>query len=536
MEVEEMSLESKNVARYLVDRAAASGEAAAVQAARGGGHFERLSFAELNAQSDAVGHLLRSKGVRQGTRVLLLVKPGADLIRCCFALFKVGAVPVIIDPGMGLKSFLSCVRRSRPEALVGILPGHLIAGVFRSAFRSVQAKVVVGGGFERAYRRHLSDGEYPVFRAAADELAAVLFTSGSTGAPKGVCYGHGQFDAQVGLIRDTFGIEAGEVDMPMLPVFALFNPALGMCTVVPPMHPGKPAKADPAALVATMERFAVTNSFGSPVLWRKIGNFLQPSGRRVTTLKRVLMAGAPVPPRLFRQLREVLPGARLYSPYGATECLPVSYIEARTVLEETAEKTQRGSGTCVGNAVAGIRYRVIRWSELPIARITDAEELPAGEIGEIIATGPTVTRSYDRLPEATAKAKIADGEEVWHRMGDAGYTDAQGRLWFCGRMAERVVVGDKVWYTDCVEGWFSDIAGVARCALIALRRGAVVEPALVIEPERGAVPDEAAMRKLLDEEPMLTGIRRILKCRALPVDVRHNAKIHRLALAKRFGR
>lgn len=530
---------SANVARFLSLRAREQPEAGALMAPlgrdrQGDIRYERLSFAELHRQSEQVAHGLVAAGLRPGTRVLLMVKPGSDLIRCCFALFKTGAVPVIIDPGMGLKHFLACVRRTRPEALLGIPLAHWISRIFPGAFRSVTRRVVVGRRFEGWFGA-FPPGGFPITEPGPEELAAILFTSGSTGPPKGVCYGHGQFDAQVRLIRDSFGIEPGEVDLPMLPVFALFNPALGMTTVVPEINPGKPASVRPERILQAIRQCGVTNSFGSPVLWKKIAAHAAATGQRFPGMRRILMAGAPVAPALVRQLQPFFPQARIWSPYGATECLPVSAVDGETIREKAELGAMAGAGTCVGRAVAGVSLHIIRIREEAIATLEEAELLPPGEIGEIIATGPTVTRSYDGLPEATARAKIRDAQgRLWHRMGDAGYLDEAGLLWFCGRIAERVLTADGPLYTDCCEGIFNTLEGVSRSALIGLGKAPAQEPAIVIEPEPGARPDEAAILAAAAAHELTRPIRRVFTAAAFPVDVRHNAKIHRLELARRF--
>ncbi|MGC9450278.1 MAG: fatty acid CoA ligase family protein [Oceanipulchritudo sp.] len=530
---------SSNVARFLARQAGAQPEAAALMAPLGRERdgsirYERVSFSALHAQTEQVAHALHGAGLRPGMRTLLMVRPGSDLIRCCFALFKLGAVPVIIDPGMGLRHFLECVRRTRPEALLGIPLAQLVSRVFRSSFRSLRHRVPVGKRFAAWYAGRPDTG-FPIREPGPGELAAILFTSGSTGPPKGVCYGHGEFDAQVHLIRETFAIEPGEVDLPMLPVFSLFNPALGMTTVVPEINPGKPASVEPRKILQAIDQCGVTNSFGAPVLWKKIARYAGDHKRTFPTLRRVLMAGAPVPPDLVRLMRPVFPQARLWSPYGATECLPVSAIDGETILRESAEKSATGAGTCVGGPVAGVRIRIIEIREDAVPAMEDARPLPPGEIGEIVATGRTVTRSYDALPEATARAKITDREgRIWHRMGDAGYLDEAGRLWFCGRLSERVLSKDGPLYTDCVEGIFNVLPGVSRSALIGLGSPPNQEPAIVIEPEKGERVDREAVLEHAARHPLTSAVKQVFFSRSFPVDVRHNAKIHRLELAGRF--
>ncbi|MBW8780736.1 MAG: AMP-binding protein [Verrucomicrobia bacterium] len=503
-----------------------------------------LSFAELAAEVAAWRHDLAARGVRKGDRVLVMVRQGLPLIAAAFALFELGAVPVVIDPGMGLKSFLACVARSRPRVLLGIPLAQLISRVFRKSFRGVALRIRVSGS--PTARRNAQAGsetrESAIVRSAAADLAAILFTSGSTGAPKGVCYTHGMFAAQVRLIRDAYGIQPGEIDLPMLPVFALFNPALGLTTIVPEIDPSRPARVDPAKILQAIRQENVTSSFGSPTLWRKIAAHCHHHRQTLPTMKRVLCAGAPVPPDLWELLTPVLTGGTLHSPYGATEALPVSSISAAEVQAGPAIATQHGAGTCVGRVLAANEVKIIAITADPIAALTDVHELPSGEIGEIVVRGPTVTQVYDALPEATAAAKIrgTDDDGVWHRMGDTGYLDANGLLWYCGRKAERVETSNGPLYTEQVEPLFIPHAEVNRAALIGLGEPGRQRPALVIEPvSADGIKTSADCRRLARElraialrHPHTAAIKLFYFHPRFPVDVRHNAKIHRLALAR----
>ena len=501
------------------------------------------SFRQLDQESDAAARLFHAQGITQGTRVLLAVRPGHDLIVCMFGLLKLGAVPVAIDPGMGLESYLNCVRHARPTALVSISSAYWLSWLPLPAFHSLEHRVTVGG---RRWRQQLaqctSHEPRPLMALAADDPAAILFTSGSTGAPKGVAYTHGMFDAQIELIRSTYRIAPGEVDMPMLPVFALFNPALGMTTVTPLLDPTKPASADPAPIVAALISERVTNSFGSPAIWARIADHCD---RRLLTLphlRRVLIAGAPVPDGLLAQLQRLAPQAQLHTPYGATECLPVSTIEAHELLATQRDLARRGGGTCVGRAVAGVEIRIIRETDEPLGSLAETTPCAPGEIGEIIATGPSVTRAYDGLPNATALAKIPDGDRVWHRMGDLGCIGPDGLLRFFGRRAEKVRTAQGDLYTEALEPAFRAHPKVARCALIGLGKQAPKVAALVVEPKEGHFPANTGERETFIESlraqaadhPQAAAIQHVFFQRKLPVDVRHNAKIHRLQLSKEW--
>lgn len=539
-----LSNDSANIAQHLDRMAALQPGHPALKVPRrrtseGSIDYLTLSFAELSTEVDAWCARLAAAGVGRGDRTLVMVRQGLPLIAAAFALFRIGAVPVVIDPGMGLKNFLVCVRRSRPRALVGIPLARVFSRVFRRAFRSVQVRVAAAskGTARLADLRRPAPVFSPVV-SAPDDAAAILFTSGSTGAPKGVHYTHGMFAAQVELIRETYAIQPGEVDLPMLPVFALFNPALGMTTIVPEIDPSRPALVDPRKIVQAILQENVTSSFGSPTLWGRIAQHCQATGQTLPTLRRVLCAGAPVPLWLWGTMAPVLPNGELHSPYGATEILPVASVSATEVLDETAMATLQGAGTCVGLVLPANRVKIITPVDGPILSLADAEELPVGEVGEIIVTGPSVTKSYDGLPEATAAAKIYAGNTVWHRMGDAGRLDAQGRLWFCGRLAESVSTLAGMLYSEQVEPHFNMHEEVRRCALIGIGPRGRQRPAVVIEPVSGFNCDSSAdcrrltreLRELAQRQSYTESIKIFYFNPSLPVDVRHNAKIHRLTL------
>jgi len=540
-----MNTDIVNVARFLPLQAKEMPDACAVKVPLWDAGCETLSFDGLNRESSAAAFLLKQKGIVRGDKVLLMVRPGLELIALTFALFRMGAVPVVIDPGMGVPNLVRSVRSVKPDALVGIPLALRLSRILFPAFRSLKVRVEVKeGAFRLELASIIKSGDWEKGAAFAetkgDELAAILFTSGSTGAPKGVCYEHAMFEAQVRLIKEQYGIQPGEVDLPMLPIFALFNPALGMTTVVPEMNPSRPAMVDPQKIVRAIVDHGVTSSFGSPVLWRKIGRHCERSGLQLPGIKRVLMAGAPVTPGTLRILEKVLPNAELHTPYGATEALPVSSISKDEILKTTWGQTESGSGTCVGRPFPGVSVKVI--PETQGAVIYMGDTVRPGQVGEIVVQGPSVTREYCNKSEATQLAKIKEADGFWHRMGDLGYLDDEGRLWFCGRKAECVHTDHGAFYTDCCEGVFNALDGIYRTALIGIKNRGELKPAIVVEPDTWPLSKEAKAA-LLEKLRICScahvhthAIDTFFFQEKFPVDVRHNAKIHRLTLARKWGK
>ena len=498
-----------------------------------------LDYRRLDARSDAIGAGLAAYGIGRGVRTVVMVRPGPAFFLLMFALFKIGAVPVLVDPGIDRRALRQCLDEAQAQAFIGIPLAHLarlLLGWSKSATRLVTVGRRWGwGGTTLAALEGAGSGKgSQLVDTAPDDVAAILFTSGSTGVPKGVVYRHRHFVGQVELLGNAFGMQPGGVDLPTFPPFALFDPALGLTSVIPDMDPTRPGSADPRKLHDAINRFGVTQLFGSPALMRVLAEHGQP----LPTITRATSAGAPVPPETVARIRALLPEhAQFWTPYGATECLPVAVIEGRE-LQDTRSATEAGAGTCVGRVVPPNQVRIIAITDVPIAEWSGVRELPVGEVGEITVVGPTTTDSYFNRPQATAAAKIREvlgdgGERIVHRMGDVGWFDAQGRLWFCGRKTQRVETAQGPLYTEQVEPVFNTVAGVRRTALVGVGAPGSQVPVLCYEvlPGADAVGVEAQLRALAVAQPTLAGIATFLRHPGFPVDIRHNAKIGREKLA-----
>ncbi len=538
----------QNIAAVLPQMAAERGDAVAMRCPgrRGLGGLARydqtLTYAELERRSNAIGAGLAMIGLQRGMRAALMVRPTPEFFLLMFALFKRGIVPVLVDPGIPRAALKRCLAESDPHAFIGIPLAHAARTLLRWA-PDAAIRVTVGrrwfwGGAKLSELEARGEGAGPQLADTdGDELAAILFTSGSTGLPKGVEYRHRHFIAQIKMLGDAFGIRACGVDMPTFPPFALFDPALGLASIIPDMDPTRPAQAKPRRLLDAITRFGVDQLFGSPALIRVLADH----GAPLPSLRRVTSAGAPVPADVVARIRALLPDdAQFWTPYGATECLPVAVIEGRE-LEATRELTEHGAGTCVGQPVAPNLVRIIGISDDAIAHWRDDLELEQGRLGEITVTGPSCTDAYFRRPEATALAKIHEalpdgGERIVHRMGDLGWFDEAGRLWFCGRKSQRVLTALGGLYTEQVEPVFNVHPQVRRTALVGVGERGSQTPVLCVELLPGIAPDQHA-RILAELEHIGQGfvhtgrITSFLVHPAFPVDIRHNAKIGRELLA-----
>lgn len=505
--------------------------------------YAHFTFAQLNEESDRYAQGLARVGVTRGMRTVLMVTPSLEFFALVFALFKLGCTLVLIDPGLDRRALLQCFKEVEPEAFIGIPLAHVARLLFRDSFQKVRIAVTVGrrlfwGGHALADVRQ--SGPYQPYQMAEtrpEELAAILFTSGSTGIPKGALYTHGIFDAQVRLLKKTYQFGADELDLATFPLFALFDPALGMTAVIPDMDSRRPGSADPVKLIEAIQDQGVTSMFGSPALLDRLSRFTHEHTLKLPSLRRIISAGAPMNHATLARVVEALPdGVEVYTPYGATESLPVCNIGSAELLGQTRQRTAQGEGICVGRPAAEMTVRIIRITDEPIAEWSDALLATPGTIGEIAVSGPVVTEGYFGREAQTRLAKIKEGNQIVHRMGDVGWMDEQGRLWMCGRKSHRVETADGPLFSVPVEEIFNQHPDVKRSALVWYGERPTQVPVVLIEPEQQRTVSDAellsALRTLAANH---AGTRRIqhiqIHSGAFPVDIRHNAKIGREKLA-----
>ncbi len=542
-----------NIADALFTRAVEAPERVALRWPDGRGpdgrtRFASLTYAQLARDVEAAAAGLLAIGIADGVRAVLMVKPGPAFYVLMYALFRARAVPVLIDPGIDRRALKQCLDEAEPHAFIGIPLAHAARIVLGWARRSNRINVTVGrrwfwGGhtYAKLLQAHRNAvGSYS--NGDASDLAAILFTSGSTGIPKGVEYTHAIFAAQVRMIATAFDIAPGEVDVPTFAPFALFDPALGMTSVLPDMDYARPGRADPERVLDAIAADGASTLFGSPAVLDVLARHGEATGARLPTLLRVLSAGAPVRPEVVERFARMLPvQARIWTPYGSTECLPVAAIDGAEILAVGRAGTANGRGICVGRPLPDNLVRIIGTSDEAIPDWSDALVAPASAIGEITVAGPTTTARYFRRDAATALAKIRErlvdgGERIVHRMGDLGYLDTAGRLWYVGRKSHRVHTASSTLYPEMVEGILNTHPEVRRTALVGVGPRAAQVPVICVElhGDRGAPAWPRVLGELAEIaacHPLTAGLAHFLRHPAFPVDIRHNAKIGREKLA-----
>lgn len=511
--------------------------------------YETRSYGQFLGEVDRTAACLHDAGIRRGSKTLMLIRSDLDLPVIVFALFKLGAVPVIIDPAMGMKRLLDCVRKVAPQAMIALPLVHALRPFVGDAFASIELFISTGAARLPATRR-LSDIRQskapvsPMVKTQGSDLAAIFFTSGSTGTPKGVEALHSTLGAQIAHFGTMCEPGLQDVELAAFPVATLISPCLGQTSVIPDMGSMHPGRCKPDNLIQAIEDFGITSGFASPIVWERLSRHCVAKGKQLPSIRRAFSGGAPIPYKMVERLGQLMPQGVMHTPYGATEVTPISTIDAAEIERETARLSAVGYGVCVGKVVPGLEVRIIRTEEHALHHWRDVTELSEGKVGEIVVRGALVSPRYHNDPINTALTKIeaseadmADGAfPFWHRTGDAGYFDKQGRLWFCGRIKHIVQAQGKRYFSVPVEEVLNAETEVWRSALVGVTVEGQTELAMVVEfyPE---YKHQISPTRLHAYKARLDGlgfpVRHVLPYpKAFPVDKRHNSKIERPLLAE----
>ncbi len=490
------------------------------------GVWERTTYRSLFDDTQRFVSGLGACSLTPGAVAAVMTPPSAEFFPFALALLKFGIVPVVFDPALGLKKVGEIINESKPQIYFGNRLTHALRILFGWGKSSIKYNLTLDG-LLRA-----SGCDAPAVQSAKpNDRIAVFYTSGSTGLPKGAVYTSANFAAQLELLQNAFRISADEIDLAAFPLYVLIDLLLGVTAVVPDISFPVPGKTDPQKTISAIQRFNVTNMFASPVVLEILaGETRRSSNNTLTSLRRVITAGAPATIQSQEKFRQLLDDhTDLFGIYGATETLPIAKVESREIFA-LKEKTAQGAGVCLGKPIEGVTVRIIPITDEPIAGWTESLAVESNVVGEITVQSRTTTREYFYREEANHLSKIKFGDEIIHRMGDVGYFDEQGRLWYCGRKSHRVTTQDDVMFTEQIENIFNAHPLVKRTALVEVNR----KPVLWVELARGVKTgkDEIIneLNVLAKDHRQASQIETFIFAKRFPTDARHNSKIIREAL------
>ncbi|GFZ80758.1 alpha/beta fold hydrolase [Nesterenkonia alkaliphila] len=510
----------------------------------------QLSWAQLQEQVEVLASGLHELGVRSGDRVSLLVQPGNQLTVILYACLRLGAVAVVADAGLGLRGLTRAVRSAWPDWVIGEKPGLAAAAALgwpgrRISVDALSPRAAAIAGVEASVQRLLRGGRSAqldtVPMPAGEDQAAVLFTSGSTGPAKGVIYTHARLGALVALLRSTFSIQPGASLIAGFAPFALLGPAIGATSVTPDMTVTKPATLSAAAVAAAAREGRATMFFGSPAALANVvataGELSEQQRQDLAGIRLVLSAGAPVHPQLLDRVQELFPTAELHTPYGMTEGL----LQADITRPEIHQAMATGQpGVCVGRPVEGVVFALAPLDDLgrPAETLQDPQNVP-GKLGEIVVSAAHLKAGYDRLWHTDLRSRRDRYRELlWHRTGDVGHFDAEGRLWVQGRVQHVITTPAGPVGPGVVETPVDALPQVRRSAAVGVGPAGTQAVVVVLEPASGAELGfgssplaQPEVSRQVREASSEVPVSAVLVVDRLPTDIRHNSKIDRTALA-----
>lgn len=494
----------------------------------------RVSWRHLAARVDEIAAGLDAFGVRAGDRVSLLVQPGPTLTAALYACLRIGAVVVVADRGLGIRGLSRAVRGAVPDVVIGEVAGLAAARTLGWPGRRISA-AALPATTSRALgvEASLSDlaragrGRALPTPPAPEADAAVLFTSGSTGPAKGVVYTHAQLTALRDTLAAHFGVTADTGLVTGFAPFALLGPALGTRSATPDMDVSAPRTLTAAAVAAAVRASDARMVFLSPAAVANVvatSDALGADDR--AALERVetfLSTGAPVSIDLLRRAQRLMPNAVAHTPYGMTECLLVADVTLPEIEEAAGDR-----GVCVGRPLGTGQVRISAIDAE--GRATGEPTTDAGATGEIVISAPHLKRGYFRLylTDREARRNLPDR---WHRTGDVGHLDAEGRLWVEGRLPHVITTAAGPVTPVGIEQDAETVAQVSRAAAVGV--GPVGRQVVVAVVETGARRAGLASPDLTDAVRAATTqtLAAVLVVPTLPTDIRHNSKIDRARVA-----
>jgi acyl-CoA synthetase (AMP-forming)/AMP-acid ligase II/pimeloyl-ACP methyl ester carboxylesterase len=456
---------------------------------------------------------LHHRGVQRGERIAVLVPPSVDLIAVVYACWRIGAIAVIADRGLGLQGLKSAIRASRVSHVIGPVKAVAAARLLRWAPRASMIRLSALAGSPAVSKLEFVSAPEP----NADDLAAVLFTSGATGPAKGVRYTHRQLYAQRDALQKTYNITSTDTFVAAFAPFALYGPALGIATGLADMDVTSPGTLTAAALDDACRRVGATMVFASPAALANVVKTATKDMAHLRTVRLVMSAGAPVPIKTLQEVSRLCPNAELHTPYGMTEALPVADVSLSDLI-----RIGTGQGVCVGKPVVGCDVRI------------------DNHTSELLVSAPWMSAGYDSLwlTQHNARPVVnTDGHTVtWHRTGDVGHIDSEGNVWIEGRLVHVIHTSRGPVAPVPLEIAIEALPNVVRAAAVGVGPVDVEQIVIVIETiDSSDGPANAELSHAVRAALAPLTISSVWTTKKLPVDIRHNSKIDRTAVSKQMS-
>lgn len=412
----------------------------------------RIRYDEFWRESVCFARALRAHGLQPGERVAILLPNRIEAAVACYGCWLAGGIAVPLNVQARARDFQAWLRHADARHVVHEYSHSdvvdAIAAVDASSGHPPMRRWPVGA--DRPLCAPAGDDAPEVVRDAgdidADRVAMILYTSGTTGAPKGVTLTHGNLLANASAVIDYLQLDADDSVLSILAFYYAYGASVlhthllsGACIVL------AQNLLFPHLLMDTIVRERITGFSGVPSTFALLLERVKLGDYDLSSLRYLTQAGGPMGPTLTRRLRAALPGARLFVMYGQTEA-----TSRLTWLPPERLDEKLGS---VGIPVNGVSLRIAR---------EHGGDADTGEDGEVWVRGANVMHGYWNNPDATA-AVLRDG---WLRTGDIGHLDDDGYLWLVGRRSDMIKTGAHRVHPADVEEVIAEVPGVAEVAVI----------------------------------------------------------------------
>ncbi len=528
----ERPVETINFAAYLRHAVSQAPEQRAILAAHrglsGDTQWVTSSLQQVDEQSDALARGFLAAGWARGQRVIVLSEPTVDALTSVVALMKIGAVPVVIEPGRSREDVAACAQQALASVVIASTSGLAKRFLARGPFKNTKTTVLAGLDFPLPLPGLKSLASFRVTGADRVPLAAtrpaepglVLFSTGGAGASRVVVLDHGALIGQAESVRRSLGLNAGEVVLCDDLLLALLLIVTGRTVVMPGLRGVAPRTID--RLLAAVDRNAVTTVIGAPPQWRAAAEACTRAGRMLPNVRQVILTGGTTSLATHAAVQAVLPAGECRAVYAMTEAFPIAMLNARDALGEARGVTERGGGLCLGRVVPGVDIAVLDFG------VGGGTPVEPGELGEICVKGARVA-----LTEARAAGP-------WTRTGDIGWMDRQGRLWLVGSVRRSAHTRFGPIYNFAGEALFELHPRVQRAVLVPLGQPGQQEAVLVVDAGPGGTPKDDVARVDLEREllhaaeahQVTRGIRRVVFRKNIPFDARLGAQASARELAR----
>jgi acyl-CoA synthetase (AMP-forming)/AMP-acid ligase II len=544
------SVAQANVSRHIVELAQVSTYQHAITCLSGRDTngkmaYSHLTFRQLNQRSNELARGLQQAGVIRGTRAAVQMLPGIEWFSITYALLKIGAVPILLQPSLGMRKMAQCVKTVEPEILI-TEPRYQVIQLFNSNnYQSVHLQINTE---KRWFSKGLSitdlqKSEPATFQPAEmrpnDTGLIVFSTSCECDTPRPTVYTHGMLNAIIELLKSVMAVTLDSTLITTFPQFMVLAPAMGIRQIIPESHSLKASKLDPRSLIESIWDFGVTHILMSSTRLMMLTEFLKDEAIFLPSIQRIVSWGEPYPALELQRLHTFInEKTQIFPLYGMTEAPVISTLGSYKIVSETQVKTERGFGLCEGKVVDGIEMRIIEVSDRPVDNWSDDLLVKDGGIGELVVKGDAVSRQYFNNSKNDALHKIPDGKFMWHRTGDIGWLDTRGNFWFCGRKQDRVTISEEeTLYTIPCEAVFMQHERVYRCIIVGVGPAPYQTPVLIIElaPGDSGKYISTLTHELLDlakAYPHTGNINHILFRKSFPVHSLFHQKINRKQLTK----